>query len=38
MYRRRLLDDQLIKAPERRKVKFTLPYYAEFIKTYQELY
>ncbi|MEY8441902.1 ATP-binding protein [Lactobacillaceae bacterium 24-114] len=38
VYRRRLIDDQLITAPARGQVAFTLPYFAEFIKTYRELY
>lgn len=38
VYRRRLLDDQLITAPERGKLAFTLPYFADFIRTFQELY
>lgn len=38
MYRRRLLDDQLIAAPQRGVATFTLPYFAAFIREYQILY
>ncbi len=36
VYRARLLDDQLIYAPDRGYVSFTLPFFAEFISWYKE--
>lgn len=38
IYRRRLLDDQLITATKWGEVAFTLPFFADFIKEYQTLY
>ncbi|SEM46104.1 ATPase [Ligilactobacillus sp. WC1T17] len=38
MYRRRLLDDQIIRAPKRGYVSFTLPYFKDFILENQEFY
>lgn len=37
-YRRRLIDDQLIKAPARGELSFTLPFFAEFVQEYHDLY
>lgn len=37
-YRRRLIDDQIITGKERGFVSFTLPYFADFIIEYGELY
>ena len=36
VYRTRLLDDQLIYAPDRGYVKFTLPFFDDFIRWYKE--
>lgn len=36
VYRARLLDDQLIYAPERGYVSFTLPFFSDFIRWYKE--
>lgn len=36
VYRARLLDDQLIYAPDRGYVSFTLPFFEEFIRWYKE--
>jgi hypothetical protein len=36
VYRARLLDDQLIYAPDRGYVSFTLPFFANFIRWYKE--
>ena len=38
MYRRRLIDSQVIKSVERGYVSFTLPYFTEFINENRELY
>lgn len=38
IYRRRLLDDQIIESKQRGEVSFTLPYFADFIKVYEDLY
>jgi hypothetical protein len=38
IYRRRLIDDQLIIAPAWGEVKFTLPYFGEFVQEYHDLY
>lgn len=37
-YRRRLLDDQLIKSPTWGELKFTLPFFEEFVIEYHDLY
>ncbi|HJA27008.1 MAG TPA: ATP-binding protein [Candidatus Limosilactobacillus intestinigallinarum] len=37
-YRRRLLGDQLINAPARGELSFTLPFFAEFVQEYHDLY
>lgn len=37
-YHRRLLDDQLVVAPSWGELKFTLPYFAEFVLEYHDLY
>lgn len=37
-YRRRLLDDQLITAPSWGELSFTLPFFAEFVTEYRDLY
>ena len=37
-YRRRLLDDQLITAPSWGELSFTLPFFAEFVIEYHDLY
>lgn len=38
IYRRRLLDDQIITATKWGEVAFTLPFFADFIREYQTLY
>lgn len=38
VYRARLLDDQLITAPQRGIVTLTLPFFADFIKWYKDLH
>lgn len=38
IYRRRLIDDQLIKSTNWGKVSFTLPFFSEFVLEYHKLY
>lgn len=38
IYRRRLIDDQVIFSKERGYVEFTLPYFADFVAEFGNMY
>lgn len=38
IYRRRLIDDQVIFSKERGYVEFTLPYFADFVAEFGDMY
>ena len=38
IYRRRLIDDQVIISKERGSVEFTLPYFADFVEEFGDMY